>query len=234
MFQRLRTKVSPIVGGMSLPDKAEADFLTEQVRYTPDNGWLEQFKYQFLFCPDETQMIFPNYSRIGNLEEETFTANGYTGSKFNFWEQRADRLPVPMKASGPSFGTIFPPALQIKGEVHLVRTERFKTLDTYKLNTVQYLRKRVGIIIPNRPVLNRNVDTMKRELPPALQGKKVILGRERLWLLRCWMYIGNPEYWDDVFDAGYNSSAFKHVHHLRSKRAWLEEYYYYTRHEFKE
>lgn len=230
MFERLRAKLPPQVGGLSLPDKAEADALTHAVRYTPDNGWLEQFKYQLVFCPDETQMLFPGYDLIKGGD---FMTNGYTGLKFNYWEQKADRLAVPMKATGPSFGNLFPPALKIKGEVHLVPTERIKVLDTHKLNTVQFLRKRVDIFVPNRQLLKRNVDTMNRELPPALQGEKIILGAERLWMLRCWMYIGNPEYWDDIFDAGYNSSAFKHVHHIQTDREWLKEYYYYTRHEFK-
>src|SRR5689334_19285952 len=131
MLQRLRTLLPPQVGGYSLPTKAEADWLTEQVRYTPDNGWLEQYQYQLLFCPDEIQTIFPKYSLI---KESDFMANGFTAGEFNFWEQKGDRLPVPMKSTGPTFGRIFPPSLRIKGEIHLVRTHQFKDLDTYKLN----------------------------------------------------------------------------------------------------
>lgn len=208
--------------------------LPEIPKYTPDLGWLEQFEYQLLFCPDETQRALPSYTFIA--DDSAFVANCYTQKTYDYWEQRVGnlRMGIPLPASNCTVGTLFPRSRKIKGELHVVRPKAFIELDDYKQNTHMFIRKRVNVLLPHKPLLNRNVSLRDngKELPLALQGRKIMLGAERVYIIRAWMYVANPNYWDDLLDAGW--SGFKHVHQFQSKRQWLGEYSYFTKHEFKD
>lgn len=203
-------------------------------RYTPDLGWLEQFEFQLLFCPDETQRNQPEYQKIAS--DSAFVANVYTEKEYDYWEQRVGhmRMGIPLPATHFTVGTLFPRSCRIKGELHAVRPKAFMALDDYKENTCIFTRKRVDVLLPCRPLLNRNVSLRERhkELPLALQGEKIMLGTERIERLRAWMYVGNTGYWNDLLDAGW--SGFKHVHTFTSKREWLGDYSYFSKHTFKD
>lgn len=233
MFNFLRQNVSAV----SLPSKHEVAWMTEDVSHSPDLGYLEQFEFQLLFSPDETQRGFEKYSLI---EDSAFVCTAYTQSNFNFWEERVRTkvgTPIPMLATQPTFGNIFPPSLKIKGEVHAIRPYQFKNLDNHKENRVQFLRKRVRLVVPYREVLNLPeptepsvIDGIVQPLPLALMGKQGVLSPyEKVHLIKAWMYVGNPAYWDDILDAGFNSHAFKAVRDHQSRRPWLERYYSYSR-----
>lgn len=199
--------------------------LSEASKHSPDLGWLEQFEFQLLFCPDETQRSLPAHPLI---EDSAFICHGFSRNLYNYWEQRVgvERLPIPMPGT-PTLTRYFPPPLRLKGELHAVKPYQFRELDNYKENRYKFLRKRVKVLVPYRPILRRNVDTMGRKLPRALQGDKIILGTEHVYELKAWMYVGNPKYWDDLLDAGWN--GFKIVSHYPSRRGWLKEYYSYSK-----
>lgn len=203
-------------------------------RYTPDLGWLEQWQFQLLFCPDEIQRSHPAYTFIA--DNSAFVANCYTQKEYDYWEQHVGdtRVGIPLPASDITAGTLFPQSCKIKGELHCVRPKAFIGLDDYKQNTDMFIRKRVNVLLPHKPLLNRNVSLREKgkELPLALQGRKIMLGAERVYIIRAWMYIANPSYWNDLLDAGW--SGFKHVHQFQSKRQWLGKYSYFTKHEFKD
>jgi hypothetical protein len=97
-----------------------------------------------------------------------------------------------------------------------------------------FTRRRIIVLLPYRPLLTRNVSLREagKELPLALQGEKIMLGTERVYLIRAWMYLGKKDYWDDLLDAGW--SGFKPVKKFQSRRQWLGEYAYLTKHEFKD
>jgi hypothetical protein len=202
--------------------------------YTPDLGWLEQFEYQLLFCPDETQRNMPEYQKIAS--DSAFIANVYTQKNYDFWEQRVgnNRMGIPLPASDTVVGTLFPPPSKIKGELHAMKPSAFIDLDDYKQNTKMFTRRRIIVLLPYRPLLTRNVSLREagKELPLALQGEKIMLGTERVYLIRAWMYLGKKDYWDDLLDAGW--SGFKPVKKFQSRRQWLGEYAYLTKHEFKD
>lgn len=202
--------------------------------YTPDLGWLEQFEFQLLFCPDEIQRSQLGYSII--KDHSAFIANAYTRKTFDYWEQRVStqRLGIPLPAANHTIGTLFPRSCRIRGEIHAVRPTTFIELDAHKENTIRFQRKRVELLLPYRPLLNRNVSLRERhkELPLCLQGEKKMLGTEKVHIIRAWMYIGNPEYWDNLLDAGW--SGFKHVHSFTSRRKWLGDYTHFTTHDFKD
>ena len=217
--------------GINFPSEHEARWLTDRMRYSPDYGWLEQFEYQLLFCPDDTKT---NHSHHCLIEDSSLVATAYTIHNFNYWcmEVGEDRVPIPM-LTDQRHHTIryFPPPLKIQGEIHAVRPYEFLGLDTYKLNTVQFHRKRVNLIVPYREVIQEDYVLADaddpRELPLCLQGKKGAMSPEKVYIIRAWMYVGMPEYWDKLLDAGFR--GFKTVNHHESRRSWLKEYYVYPK-----
>lgn len=227
-FMQAARQFQAIVGSdINFPSQHEARWLTDQARYSPDLGWLEQFEYQWFFCADDTKQ---NHSHHTLISDSEFGSTAYTTQPFNYWvlETAQERIPVPMQSTGPSVIRYFPPSLKIRGELRKVRTNQILGLDTYKRNTLQFKRKRISVLVPYRDAeRNANVDEfgeLLKPVPRALQGTQhFTLSPEKIYVIRAWMYVGIPEYWDNVLDAGWR--GFKTVNYYQSKRSWLKEYY---------
>ncbi len=214
-------QVFPKLFGPPLELQDEIAWVRQMVQNTPDIGKLEQYEFQLLFSPDETQRGYPQYPLI---EDSAFVCHGFTQKPYSFWQQR-DRQVIPMEAGPEHAIKYFPPPLKVKGEVHAIRPYQFIDLDNFKGNTVQYVRKRVKLIVPYREVVSEEYG--EKDLPLALQGKKGALSPEKVVLVRAWMYVGNPEYWDSVL----NTHTFKAVQTHKSRVAWRQEYYSYPKRE---
>ena len=201
--------------------------LTQSVEHSPDLGYLEQFEFQLLFCPDQTQRGHSQYSLI---EDSVYMCHAFTQKNFNYWLQR-DGVPIPMEATSSVRTNLFPPPLPIKGEIHAIRPWQFRELDNYKENRVQFTRKRVKLAVPSHPIYHIPERTENGKPIPLMLGQKSV-GPEEVKPLKAWMYVGTPDYWDDLLDAGYKSSGlFKTVPYYKSRRKWLSEYYEYTKRE---
>ena len=229
-IQAARQFQSIVGSGINFPSTHEARWLCDQVRYSPDLGYLEQKEWQLLFAVEDFKR---SHSRYSLIEDSVFVATAYSTRKFNYWVLEAgdERTPIPMEnfeEKAEQTIRYFPQPLKVKGELHLIRTHQFLGLDTFKMNTVQFRRKRVNVILPYREqgiILNQ--DAEGRELPIALQGKKFFLSPEKVFVIRAWMYVGNPKYWDHLLDAGWR--GFKPVNCYESRRPWLREYYDYPK-----
>ena len=213
-----------LFGTPNLPDKNEVDWLNQSVRYSPDLGKLEQYEYLLLFSPDETQR---GYSQYPLIEDSAFVCHAFTQRLYNYWQQRDGQL-IPLEASAPAAVKYFPPSLRIKGEINAIRPWQFRQLDTYKLNTVQYTRKRVKLLVPYREVIISDYyDEDGKELPLCLQGKKGAHGPELMQVVKAWMYVGKDDYWDPIL----SPFNFHKVQTHESRRPWLKEYYSYPKRE---
>ena len=213
-----------LFGAPNLPSQHEVDWLCESVRYSPDLGKLEQYEFQLLFSPDETQR---GYSQYPLIQDSAFMCHAFTQRLYNYWQQRDGQL-IPLEASAPAAVKYFPPSLRIKGELHAIRPYQFRDLDIYKGNTVQYIRKRVKLLVPNRKVIVKDYyDEDGKELPLCLQGKKGIHSPFEIQVVRAWMYVGKDEYWDPIL----SPFNFHAVQHHTSRQEWLKEYYSYPKRE---
>jgi hypothetical protein len=227
-FQAARQFQTIIGSDVNFPSTHEARWLTEQTRYSPDLGWLEQFEYQWLFAADDTRVNHPHHTLVKDCE---FGATAYTTKKFNYsvLETAQERIPIPLIAtSDEHIVRHFPPPLKIRGELLKVRTYQFQGLDTYKRNNVQFKRKRITVIVPYRDgTYTTNVDEhgdLIKPIPRQLQGTRhFVMSKEKVYIIRAWMYVALPAYWDDILDAGWR--GFKTVNYYESKRSWLKEYY---------
>lgn len=218
------------VFNIKFPSVQEAKWLTDQSFHSPDLGYLEQYEFQLLFSPDDTRL---GYERHSLIEDGVPLAGAYTQETFSYWVQESarsdgtvDRIPIPMRQHGQPAVRYFPPALKIKGEVHAIRPYQFRGLDDYKRNKKQFRRQRVNVLVPYK-VLRDEGHVLSRKAPAythPLGGKNYKFeDPEKVYVLRAWMYVGMPDYWDNLFDAGFR--GFKTVNHYQSRRDWLKEYY---------
>lgn len=223
-------RIIPSVPGIqtiSLPLPEEARWMTERVRYTPDMGYLELSEFQLLFVPDVLRTGYVHYDKT----EGVLLCGGYTEKNFAHWYQQVgdERIGIPMRQDVDSPLRYMPPALKIKGELQAVLSSRFDVVDTHMRNTHLFRRQRMNILVPYRK-RTKNTDDLGNELPKALQGKDHIVdGPKRVYIIRAWMYVGIPEYWNDLLDAGFR--GFKTVNHYESRfNPWLKRYYDFPKH----
>lgn len=219
-------KVFPKLFGApaTFPTEHEVRWLQQSARHSPDLGKLEQYEFQLLFSPDETQR---GYSQYPLIEDSVFVCHAFTQKLYNYWQQRDGQL-IPLEASAPAAVKYFPPSLRIKGELNAIRPYQFRELDNYKGNTVQYTRRRVKLLVPHRKVIKKDYyDEDGKELPLCLRGKKGVHSPEEVAVVRAWMYVGNDDYWDPIL----SPFNFHAVQHHTSRREWLKEYYSYPKRE---
>lgn len=217
--------------GIKFPSVEEARWMTNQVFHSPDLGYLEQAEFQLLFVPDDMRLGYSHHSLI---EESVPLAGGYTQNTFAYWVQTTEkpngdveRIGIPLRQDGPHIVQYFAPPLKIKGEVHAVRSWQFQRTDEYKRNTKQFRRQRMNILVPYRVKSNfpLNPDgTPYKSQPVPLVGKNYQYeAPEKVYVLRCYMYVAMPEYWNNLLDAGFR--GIKPVNRYESRRSWLKEYY---------
>lgn len=209
--------------GYNLPDPSVFKFAQEETKYTPDIAKLEAYEYQLYFACDETQRGCHKHDLLGEHEDK---CPGFTQKSFNYWDHEAPFLPpVAMEVEG--FRNVmpnYPDIAKIKGRVLKIRSQAFLKLDEYKEQGVQYRRIKPRILVPYRAL----VFLKDANLPPP-DVEQVLspswgLTFEKMVIIRAWMYIGVPEYWDKMI----NSFDFKSVQTYEAKnRNWCKTYYRY-------
>lgn len=207
----------------------------EQSIRTPDIAKLEEYEYQLLFACDETQTKHLKHTLI---EDGNYVCPAFTQASFNYWLPETPFMPpVPMEGTG--YGKYMmpnaPPTAKIKGELHAIRPYQFKELDRYKENGVQFIRRRVKLIVPYRAVkwlrdpavapFDMEEADIERGNPYITNGNvpSVYATKEMVVVVRAHMYIGIPEYWDKLISA----FDYKSVQTYQSKknRQWCQQYY---------
>lgn len=243
MFQAMKRFLTPELidinaFGVKFPSVQEAKFWTDQTFHSQDLGYLEQFEFQLLFTPDDTRLGYSHHSLI---EDGVPLAGAYTQDTFAYWVQETakpdgtvERLPVPIRQEGQPAARYFPPSLKIKGEVHAIRPYQFQALDDYKRNKKVFRRQRVHVLVPYKVLKNDNLalKEFKNNEHPLGGKNNWFADPEKVYVLRAWMYIGVPEFWNDLLDAGFR--GFKSVNRYESRRPWLKEYYDFPKHPLEE
>ncbi len=248
MLKQLVRRLVPSFG-YDLPPRQFFTSMLEASKFTPDIAKLELYEWQLLFAPDELKRDHYKHSLLGTEAQYKFPA--FTQASYHFWDPpEAWNSPVPLKVEGfRNALPFFPPIAKIKGEVHMIRPQQlWKELDPYRQNTIEYQRERVRLIVPYRYVkfikdhsidpeflregaYDHRLDTEEKPVSLAsqmntttinYQGSSVKTSEERVAILRAWMYIGIPQYWDPLIN-GYD---YGHVESFHSKnRKWCDTYY---------
>lgn len=234
MFKAAARLLLPGSGyGYDLPPKNWFEQARQSTKYTPDIAKLEEYQFQLIFACDETQIRHVKYPLI---EGGNYVCPGFTQSGYNYWLPETPFSPaVPMKTHGyrnPLPG--YPPIAKIKGQLHAIRPYQFIAIDNYKENGVQFQRERVKLIVPYRVVKwlrDPSIAPLDMEPYAVEQGNPYVANgnvpstyttKEFVVIIRAWMYIGIPKYWDQLitrFDYG-SVPTF-----IAKNRPWCYEYY---------
>lgn len=235
MLKRLIRRIVPSYGYEDIEEFRLQ--MLEASKFTPDIAKLEQYDWQLLFVSDELKRDHMMHQKIGHPEYGTqFQFPAFTQASYHYWDPpEAWSSPVPMKVEGFTNPLpFFPPIAKIKGEVHLIRPQLFHLeLDRYRQNTVEFRRERIRLTVPYRKVEflkdhNLDPDFGVQDLFSRSEytGSSVKTSEERVAIIRAWMYIGEPKYWDPLIN-GYD---YGHVEAFQSnRRKWCPEYYHIRR-----
>ncbi len=187
-----------------------------RVDFTPDMAWLEQTEFQLLFIYDELMKIHRGYNLFSDAS--VYLGAAYTVNPHTMWKKSLGEFSQAI-ALEDQYSWL--PHTKIKGELHAVRPYRYIELDKFKLNGYHFTRKRTYVIIPYRERL------WHREM----QGKH--LSDQKVAMVKCWMYVGVPEYWKDLLDNWHPSKSYQlqPVTVYEGRSTFLPKYYYFSRKE---
>lgn len=208
----------------SEPETAAVAWLNQNA-LTPDICQLEQSMFQLIFLPDDMMRgknnnhLIADAGRDGDVPVHPAC---FTLERFTFWKKDlgVESFPIPMaKDYQPSnWVRVKPTPAKIKGQLYAIFSPRIKRLDIHRQNGVQFIRKRQEITLPYRNVKYDNH-------PDAGFAAKIPeISIEYIRTVEAWMYIGIPEYWDnligDIFQVR-ECNKFE----LDQPKFWIEEYY---------
>lgn len=201
-------------------------------RYTPDCAELEKHEFQLLFACDQMKRDF---SENKSIEMGAYLCHAFTTKNFQFFRSVTGgyEYPVPLMTDlMEPVVQYMPPPAKIKGELHLIEPWQFRKLDIARKNGVQFNRQRVRLIVPYReliPVLDCDkYGEVVKEMLPGWEHK-LIESPEKVYIIRAWMYVGDPSFWEDIVDAGYHFTAVSN-HDFKHPK-WFKKYYEFTKNE---
>lgn len=181
MFSKLLRKIYNPVGKIILQG-------CDETLFTPDIAELEQKPRHHFFVYDEMMVDNRKYDF---LKEHSITmAEAFTRDKFHTWKKDLGVASFPIAFETDGF---VPDAVRIKGELMLIASSHIPTLDKYKQNGVEFVRKRIRLVIPYVTVEHTGDGPVKKT---------------RHTLVTAWMYVGVKAYWDTVM-SGYRYSRLK-------------------------
>jgi len=226
MLTQVIRKIAPAYG-YAQPSREEVYAELERTKFTPDIALLEEYEWQAVFVADELKKKFPKHELLG--EDKRYCFPAFTQKSYHFWESNQPwEGAIPFECSQMHNNIVgWPPIAKIKGEVYLIRPQRFLELDRYKQNTVQYVRDRIRLVVPFRYVKKLSDlygpegDKFYHSVEQVLNAK-TFTSEERTYIVRAWFYSGKPEYWNSIITA----YDYGHVETFHSKnRRWCSEYY---------
>lgn len=176
--------------------------IEEGMKYTPDMWLLDKCPKWNVFVYSNEQTGHPQHKLLEGAERRGIA---YTATNFAVWRKNLgkesfavalDNSWAPPKDQGwdkPKLATLN----RLRGEVFTVPKHIIlSVLDKNKQNTVQFIRRRVSLIVRYKltiddtpPSFEKRTQTPKY-IPQGLSGPYESI-------VTAWMYVGNPAYWND-------------------------------------
>lgn len=166
----------------------------ENTKYTPDVAELETAEYMNFLVYDNT---------LPDLESNSYPLQtAFTVEEMEMWTYLLgnESYPIPLNMpdtmlegtrliNRPWQGSKKIIRSKIKGKIYSVKTSHVFSLDTVKVNTVQFNRIRVPVVIPYTEIIRTK------------WGDRV--GPEHHRLVTVSMYVGVRSFWDPLLDDGF-------------------------------
>lgn len=180
-------------------DRLPRQFVQERrrfVEYTPDWWQLQQYEWQLLFVYGEEKRGLLRNELVVTPSENELLYDAYSEGDFSLINKDLGDLSFPI-ALHQQFKS-YPPApmLKVRGEIYRVRPRTFIDLDNCKLNGVQFIRIRANVYV-----------YFHRYRRSKSQGWSDPTNEKTL--LHVWMYVGIPNYWNELIDNGYQYKAIQ-------------------------
>jgi hypothetical protein len=207
---------------------------SKQCELTPDIWKLEQSQYQLIFIPDSMMQgradnhLIADAGKDGDVPVHPAC---FTFDRYTFWQKEehfinAEGKPevkysaIPMKKEyePTNWLRVRPTPAKIKGQLYAILSPRIIRLDIHKQNGVLFRRERQEISLPYRQVKYNDKPDAK------LYSKLPVISPYYLRTVSAWMYIGIPEYWDNLISdmfAVRECNKFE----LDQPQFWVDEYY---------
>ena len=205
----------------------------EKNKNTPDVALLERKLFNRVFVFDDMMKGHPGHDKFIR-EHSAFLATGFTAECMTLWKKKLGKLSFPV-ALPDTFHTT--PSVPIKGELYALETSQILELDKERENGVQFIRKRINIVLPYRHLL------FNKDRPQVYKGTRSEDSRELYDNIKnqltaelrvnvtAWAYVGVSDYWSPQLDAGY---LFSPVKCFAPEQKPEQKYYYYSQLEYDE
>ena len=193
-----------------------AEWLHEAVlgrEFTPDLHILMRKSWHLTFLYDNVPNVGFN-QHLGTEDDARCEMSAFTlGRNYSLWKKNLGihSFPIALRNDMPPEKYSKSPPARIRGDLYLVRPYQFIQLDTHARNGVEFTRKKVKVYVPYRYSWSATLGQM-----PFV---------ERMFPVEAWMYIGNPEFWEEQLDGGFQ---FQPVKMYRPNRPWHKPYYSFT------
>lgn len=187
----------------------DAEFIKKLGKHfhTPDVMKIEDKEFHLVFVYDDTMLNRRRHSLISDYVVKI--GNGFTAEPFALWKRNLGHVSFPIALK------VHAPLLPIKGELFAIEPAGLIKLDKYRLNRVNFDRKRVRITLPFREVCGTT----------KIPTKQTVVSDLKLWNISAWMYVGREKQWIDKLDGGYYYSI---VRSFSPRSKWIDKYYYFT------
>lgn len=190
------SKLNPFRNGTQVEKPATKEWFAEAVvkhPFTPDINRLLHLESWWVFVYDECQTGMPNHKFIA--EDSRTYGEGMTNDTFTLWKRPLGQLSYPIALDFHEKIKEVPQAF-IKGKLVNMSTSKLIELDSYKENTVQFLRRRVNLNFFYREVCVVKDPTKYTTLSPMVETQGVSqVTIPHLQTVRAWMYVGVPDFW---------------------------------------
>lgn len=235
MFGWLKTNVQKITNGVHRVDGPDLEWMAQSLTVcplTPDVWVLGQYEYQLIFLYGTMQRGHPQHQLVSSLG--AFAATTYTDDKFTLWKKRLghESYPIALEGSGwkrPAWNE--PPRSRVQGELYAIPRAMLYELDKHYQNTLEFERVRVPLVLPYKELYEIVGGTpFQQQINDRLkipQAKATVSSEIGVKLVRAWMYIGKPDYWNDQL-----GHHFTPVGHYHSRVGWLGDYSAFTKEDY--
>lgn len=192
---------------------------------TPDIWKLEQSMYQLIFIPDDMMQgkinnhLIADAGRDGDIPVHPAC---FTLERFTFWKKdlgvESYGIPLERTFEPTNWLRVRPTPAKIKGQLYAILSPRIKKLDIHRQNRLQFIRMRQKITLPYRHV--------KYNTKPDAEvfSKLPEISPEYLQSVDAWMYVGIPEYWDNLIGDMFQVRECRKFE-LNQPKFWIEDYY---------
>lgn len=205
----------------------------KQCILTPDIWKLEQSMFQLIFIPDDMMEGKPNHGLISDVirNGEAVHPACYTFDRYTFWKKEVHSIDeegkpqieftaIPMKKEyePTNWLRVRPTPAKIKGQLYAILSPRIIRLDILRQNGVQFRRERQKISLPFQHVIFND------DPNAPVYEKLPVISPYYLKTVEAWMYVGVPEYWDNLIGDMFTVRECDKFQ-LNQPQFWVDEYY---------